>query len=317
MEPLTDLGAITKDMDTKTKTAAETAVTKTQKIYEDMDKPGNEAREAKFGKREAEQEKNSAMGRALNLMNLGFGIAGSKERTVAGALANEGRQGIRDLIQGEAASRAAKERLDDARDNFEQQKVQAKKGNYQAAQTAGREAANDLRAATTLSLQGAQAGNAQSISMYNALSQSDIGRVTVGNQGEQIRAAAIDSANRNKLGVAGLEFQNRQLNQQAASTNAQLQLGRERLGIIKDQIAAGNKKAEATLAQAEIKAASAWQSSPQFQQVQAQAKKMPPTEAQRFMQQSWLQYRENMLPSLMGGSDSSIPSFSDLYKATE
>ena len=222
METLTDLGAITKDMDKKTKTAAEDAVTKTQKIYEDMDKPGNEAREAKFGKREAAQEKDSAMGRALNLMNLGFGIAGSKERSIAGALGKEGREGIRDLIQGEAASRAARDRLDDARDNFEQQKVQAKKGNYQAAQTAGKDAANDLRAAITLSLQGAQAGNAQSISMYNALSQSDIGRATVGNQGEQIRAAAVASANQNKLGIAGLGLQAQQLNQTGAFQNKQL-----------------------------------------------------------------------------------------------
>ena len=317
METLTDLGAITKDMDKKTKTAAEDAVTKTQKIYEDMDKPGNEAREAKFGKREAAQEKDSAMGRALNLMNLGFGIAGSKERSIAGALGKEGREGIRDLIQGEAASRAARERLDDARDNFEQQKVQAKKGNYQAAQAAGKDAANDLRAATTLSLQGAQAGNAQSISMYNALSQSDIGRATVGNQGEQIRAAAVASANQNKLGIADLEFKNRQLNQSAAAANAQLQLGRERLGILKDQIKAGNERARATLMQAENKIASTWQTSPDYQKAQAQSSKMPPVQAQIFMQQAFTQYKGNMLPSLMGGSDAGIPTFSDMYKATE
>jgi hypothetical protein len=120
MGELTDLGAITKDMDTKTKTAAEKAVKETQDKLEGFDKPGFEAREEKFGKREATQEKDSAMGRALNLMNLGFGIAGSKERTLAGALGNEGRQGIRDLIQGEAASRAARDRLEDARDNFEE-----------------------------------------------------------------------------------------------------------------------------------------------------------------------------------------------------
>jgi hypothetical protein len=204
MEPLTDLGAITKDMPDKTKDAAETAVTKAQKIYEDIDKPGNEAREEKFGKREAAQEKDSAIGRALNLISLGFGVAGSKERSLAGALGNEGRQGIQGLIQGEAASRAAKDRLDDARDNFEQQKVAAKKGNYQASQTAGREAANDLRAATTLSLQGAQAGNAQAINMYSALSQNDIGRAGVANQGEQLRLSAAQLAQ-----TGG--FQNKQL----------------------------------------------------------------------------------------------------------
>ena len=204
MDPLTDLNAITKDMDTKTKTAAEKAVKETQTKLEEMDRPGFEAREALQGERKATQEKDSAMGRALNLMNLGFGIAGSKERTLAGALGNEGRQGIRDLIQGEAASRAARDRLEDARDNFEQQKIAAKKGNYSAAQTAGREASRDLQAATSLSLQGAQAGNAQAISMYSALQQGDIGKATVQNQGQQLQLSAVDLANRNVLGLAQL-----------------------------------------------------------------------------------------------------------------
>jgi len=317
MEPLTDLGAITKDMDKKTKIAAEDAVTKTQKIYEDMDKPGFEAREARLGKREVAQEKDSAMGRALNLINLGFGIAGSKERSVAGALGKEGREGIADLIRGEAANRAAKDKLEDYRDNLEQQKIAAKKGNYQAAQAAGERAADNLYKYTNLNLTASHYGNTESNQRFQIQQQGDINKLTASNQGEQIRAAAVASANQNKLGVAGLEFQNRQLNQQAASANAQLQLGRERLGILKDQIAAGDKKAQAILTQAEIKAASTWQSSPDYQKAQAQAQKMAPVQAQEHMQREWLKYKGNMLPSLMGGSDAGIPSFSDLYKATE
>jgi hypothetical protein len=174
-------------------------------------------------KREAAQEKDSAIGRALNLMSLGFGIAGSKERSLAGSLGNEGRQGIADLIRGEAANRAAKDRLEDARDNFEQQKIAAKKGNYQAAQVAGRDAANDLRAATSLSLQGAQAGNAQAINMFSALSQRDIGAANVTNQGEQLRASAIDQQNRNALGITSLGLQQQQLAQTGAFQNKQLE----------------------------------------------------------------------------------------------
>jgi len=228
MEPLTDLNAITKDLPTKQKTVFDDAVKESQSKLEAMDRPGNEAREAKYGKREAGLEKDSAMNRALNLMNLGFGIAGSKERTVAGALGKEGREGIQTLIQGEAASRAAKERLDDARDNFEQQKVQAKKGNYQAAQTAGREASRDLLAATQFAYTSAAAGNAQGISMFNALSQSDINKLTASNQGEQIRAAAIDSANRNKLGLASLELDKLKINQSAAASAATLAANEKR-----------------------------------------------------------------------------------------
>jgi hypothetical protein len=307
---LTDLNAITKDFPTKQKTIIDTAVTDAQSKLEAMDKPGFDTREGQLGKREAGQEKNSAITRALGIISTGLGVAGSKERSLAGALGKEGREGIRDLIQGEAASNAAKERLADARDNFEQQKVQAKKGNYQASQTAGREAGRDLLAATQFAYTSAQTGNAQGINMFNALSQSDVNKATVLNQAQQLNMNAVNQKNQNTVALA-------QLNQAAASTNAQLQLGRERLGILKDQIAAGNERARATLIQAENKASSTWQTSPQFQQAKAQASKMPPIEAQRFMQNSWLQYKENMLPSLMGGGGANIPSFSEMYKATE
>jgi hypothetical protein len=215
MGNLTDLGAITKDMDKKTKAAFGDAVKASQAELESFDKPGFESREGRLGEREAGIEKDSAISRALTGIKTGLRIAGSKERTLAGALANEGSQGIEDLIRGEAAKRAAKDRLEDMRDNLEQQKVAAKKGNYSAAQTAGREASRDLQAATQLSLTGAQAGNAQSINMYNALSQSDIGRANVSNQGQQLQLSAVDQQNRNALGIA-------QLAQQGSIAKAQL-----------------------------------------------------------------------------------------------
>jgi hypothetical protein len=204
MGTLTDLNAIVKDMPTKTKKATEDAVKETQTKLEEMDRPGFESREGRLGKREAGLERDSAISRALTGIKTGLRIAGSKERTLAGALGNEGSQGIEDLIRGEAANRAARDRLEDYRDSLEQQKVAAKKGNYQAAQTAGREASRDLQAATQLSLQGAQAGNTQAISMYSALQQGDIGKATVQNQGQQLQLSAVDSANRNALGIAQL-----------------------------------------------------------------------------------------------------------------
>lgn len=228
MPELTDLNAIVSGMPAKTKKAAEDAVKETQTKLEEMDRPGFEAREGRLGKREATQEKDSAIGRALNLMSLGFGVAGSKERTLAGALGNEGRQGIQALIQGEAANRAARDRLEEYRDNLEQQKIAAKKGNYSAAQSAGKDAANDLRSATQLALAGAQAGNAQATSLYSILQQGDIGKATLTNQGQQLQLSAVDSANRNALGVAGLGLQAQQLSQTGAFQTKQLAMMEKR-----------------------------------------------------------------------------------------
>jgi hypothetical protein len=302
---LTKYDTLIGDMPTKTKEAFEDKVSEVQGIYEAFDKPGNEARESRLTKREAAQEKDSAIGRALNLMSLGFGIAGSKERTLAGALGNEGRQGIADLIRGEAANRAAKDRLEDARDNFEQQKVAAKKGNYQAAQQAGQRAADDLRAGTQLTMTGAHYGNTEANQRLQLEQQGEFQRTSLEQQGI--------------LALEESKFRQKQLNQNAATANAQLQLGREKLGIIKGQIAAGDKRAQAALANAERQAYAAFQTSPQFQQAQMQAKKMAPIEAQRFMEQEWLKYSANAVPSLFAGQGggANVPTWAEAMKAME
>lgn len=218
---LTDYNTLIGDLPAKAKEASEAAVKSAQTELEGFDKPGFETREEKLGKREAALEKDSAIGRALNLMNLGFGIAGSKERTLAGALGNEGRQGIRDLIQGEAANRAAKDRLDDARDNFEQQKIAAKKGNYQAAQAAGKEASRDLQAATQLTMTGAHYGNTESLQRYQTQQQGEFQKTSLAQSGI--------------LGLGNLEMQNKQLNQTAAFQNKQLDAMNKRYAALDKQ----------------------------------------------------------------------------------
>ena len=225
---LTDYNTLIGDLPAKAKAASEAAVKSAQTELEGFDKPGFETREEKLGKREAGLEKDSAIGRALNLMNLGFGIAGSKERTLAGALGNEGRQGIRDLIQGEAANRAAKDRLDDARDNFEQQKVAAKKGNYQAAQAAGKEASRDLQAATQLTMTGAHYGNTESLQRYQTQQQGEFQKTSLGQSGA--------------LGLAGLNLQQQQLAQTGAFQNKQL-------AAMDKRYAALDKQSQARMAQ--------------------------------------------------------------------
>jgi hypothetical protein len=224
---LTDLDAITKKLPAETKTAVEAKVTEVQNKLEDMDRPGFEAREERLGKRETGLERESAISRALTGIKTGLRIAGSKERTLAGALGNEGSQGIEDLIRGEAANRAAKDKLEDYRDNLEQQKVAAKKGNYQAAQAAGERAADNLYKYTNLNLNAASAGNSQAIQRYQVEQQGDIGKATVTNQGQQLQLSAVDQQNRNALGIA-------QLAQQGAISKATLAAQEKRYASLDD-----------------------------------------------------------------------------------
>ena len=205
---LTDYKALIGDMPAKTKAAFNAAVAASQRELEGFDEPGNAAREEKYNKREAAQEKDSAIGRALNMMRFGFGIAGSREGTLAGALNKEGREGITALIQGEAANRAAKDKLDDARDNFEQQKVAAKKGNYQAAQTAGREASRDLQTATQLGMTAANYGGTEAMNRYQIQQQGNYQQAALNQSGQ--------------LGLSKLDLDRRQLNQSAAASAAKV-----------------------------------------------------------------------------------------------
>ena len=200
--------------------ASEKAVKEAEKKYEGFDEPGNKAREEKLGKREAAQEKDSAMDRALNLMNLGFGIAGSREGTLAGALGKEGRQGITDLIKGEAANRAAKNKLDDLRDAFEQQKTAAKKGNYQAAQAAGERAADNARAYTQLNIQATHYGNAEANQRLQLEQQGVISKAQLEQQGI--------------LGLGKLDLDRRQLNQSAAASAATLAANEKRYAYMSE-----------------------------------------------------------------------------------
>lgn len=296
MPTATDFTSFTKNLPTEAKAAFNTARDAEEKYLRGLTEPGEKAREQRFSAREAALAKDSAMGRALNLMSLGFGIAGSKERTLAGAMSKEGREGIAALIQGEAANRVAKERLEDAQDNFEQQKIANRKGDRAAATAAGQRAADDLRAYTGLNLQAAQAGSSEAMQRAQMQQSGTLGVAQLEQQGV--------------LGVA-------QLRQQAATANAQLQLGRERLNIIQQQIAAGDKRAAAALAGAQQKAYAAFQSDPQTRTLMVQLQKkygdtfMQNPQAQMQIEQARRMYMMNAIPSLLG-SDAGGTSIKDV-----
>jgi hypothetical protein len=228
------------------KNAFNDAVEKEQGILSAMNTPIEQARESKFAAREAKNEKDSAISRAMGLISLGFGVAGSKERTLAGALGKEGREGIEMLVRGEAANRLAMDKLEDARDNFAQQKLATRKGDRATAMAAGQRASDDVYKYQTMNLTAAQAGNSQ------ALQRLGIDEARAGTQAQLTQGANLAQANLTQganvanaqlaQGAAGINLQAQQLAQQKAYQDRQLQLYEKRY-------AAANAATKARMAQ--------------------------------------------------------------------
>lgn len=224
----TDFAGFIKDAPKEAQAAFDTARTKEEDYLRNLTKPGEEAREKKFNEREAAQKKDSAMGRALNLISTGFKIAGSKERTVAGALGKEGSEGIADLIRGEAANRVAKERLEDARDNFEQQKIAAAKGDRSAANAAGQRAAEDKRAYTQLNMQALNYGSTEANQRFQLEQTGDIAKANLFNESERQKMTAVEQKNRNLLAEKELGLRSKELDLNSAFRNEQLKIMKDK-----------------------------------------------------------------------------------------
>lgn len=223
--------------------ATEKAVKATKEELEAMDKPMFEKREERLGARSKQLAKDTEISRWLALMKGGFKAA----QTPGGlgrALGAGGEEFASELIRGEAANRAAKDRLEDAQDNFEIQRAAAKKGNYQAAQSAGRQAASDIRAFAGLNMQAAQAGSQEAMQRYQATEQ-----------GKQFQA---QQQQQGALGIAGLNLQAAQLRQQGAYQNAVLAQNEKK-------IAASNAATRARYAQVRTNALSKFDSGPGMQ----------------------------------------------------
>lgn len=223
--------------------ATEKAVKATKDELEAMDKPMFEKREERLGARSKQLAKDTEISRWLALMKGGFKAA----QTPGGlgrALGAGGEEFASEFIRGEAANRAAKDRLEDAQDNFEIQRAAAKKGNYQAAQSAGRQAAADIRAYAGLNMQAAQAGSQEAMQRYQATEQ-----------GKQFQA---QQQQQGALGIAGLNLQAAGLRQQGAYQNAVLAQNEKK-------IAASNAATRARYAQVRANALSKFDSGPGMQ----------------------------------------------------
>jgi hypothetical protein len=224
---LTDYDTITKNLPKSLQEASEKAVKATQSQLEEFDKP-LEAKGARLEGREAQLAKDSEISRWLAVVKGGLATLGGSSRNAAENIGKGLGVGIDEAIRGEAANRAAKDRLEDAKDRFDEQKVAAKKGNFQAAQQAGQRASDDLRQATQLTMTGAHYGNTEALNRYQTTQQGEFQRASLDQSG--------------KLGIAGLGLQAQQLAQTGAFQNKQL-------AAMEQRYAAMDKQAQARMAQ--------------------------------------------------------------------
>lgn len=250
---LEDLKGIVSNAPRQAKEAMDEAVRKETDVLTAMNAPIERQREARFAAREAATEKDAAVNRALGIMSLGFGVAGSKERTLAGALGNEGRQGIDMIVRGEAANRVARDKLEDAKDAFEQQKLATRKGDRATAMAAGRQAADDMYKYAGLTLTAAQAGNSQALQRH----ATDVSASGMAAQMKQTGMLGVASMRQGyEMGVANIQAtQNAaqaQLTQGANIAGAQLgqsaDLARANITVELRKLASDAAYRQATLA---------------------------------------------------------------------
>jgi hypothetical protein len=224
---LVDYDSITKSLPKSLQDVSEKAVKATQSQLEEFDKP-LDAKGARVEGREAQLAKDSEISRYLAVIKGGLATMGGTSKSAAENIGKGFGVGIDEAIRGEAANRAAKERLEDYRDRLDDQKIAAKKGNFQAAQQAGQRASDDLRQATQMTMTGAHYGNTEALNRFQTQQQGNF------------QQASLDQAG--KLGIAGLEMQNKQLNQTGAFQAKQLE-------AMEKRYAAMDKQSQARMAQ--------------------------------------------------------------------
>jgi len=232
---VTDYEGIVGILPGKIKKASEDAVTAKQKQLEDIDDPLFKAREEKLAEREGLLAKDANISRLLSIMKGGLKAAAGKSPIALINIAEGGEEGVSDLIKGEAARRAAKDKLDDYRDNLTMQKSAAKKGNIAAADAAGERAGDNLRQATTLQLTAAHYGNSEAVQQQQLQQTGILGKAQL----EQTGALGIAGLG---LQAQGLGLQARQLDQTAAYQD-------KMLGMYDRRYAAMDKAAQARMMQ--------------------------------------------------------------------
>ena len=232
---VTDYEGIVGMLPGKIKKASEDAVKQKQKELEDIDDPLFKAREEKLFAREGQLGKDAEISRLLSIMKGGLKAAAGKSPIALINIAEGGEEGVSDLIKGEAARRAAKDKLDDYRDNLTMQKSAAKKGNIATADAAGERAGDNLRQATMLQLTGAHYGNSEAVQQQQLLQTGALGKAQL----EQTGA----------LGIAGLGLQAQGLGLQAKQLEQTAAYQDKMLGMYNKRYEAMDRTAQARMMQ--------------------------------------------------------------------
>jgi len=214
-----------------------------------------------LGKREKKLEEDTKVDRLLNIMEIGFKIAGSP-KGLGAAVADAGSEGIKNIIKTEAANRAAKEKFEDYRDNMARARAADKKGDISAAEAAGHRARADLVQMQQLKTTAAQATDAAQFQRYQA--------------GEQARQFGTQLEQQGRLGIAGLEHQTQALNLQARQLAATVDYQTKALAQMERRIDASDRATAARLKQAMLGAAVKWDAGPGVQMAAQLAKEYGP-----------------------------------------
>lgn len=220
--PVSDYKAEVKKTSEGAEKAYEKALSAEEERLKALTDPLYKGQKERLEKREEAQKKGSEIERYLDIMSLGFGIAGSKERSLAGALGNEGRQGIKSLVTNEAARRAAADKLQDYRDNLERAEAAEKKGDYRAARTAAREARADKMQAGQLELAALQGKEQAERQNWYQGQQLDLARRGL-EQAREIAGAQLG------LQTSNLNLESLKLAQSVISQEKQLALKEKQL----------------------------------------------------------------------------------------
>ena len=278
-----DYTTLVQNMPKKLEEAAEKATKAEQEKLDAYGKSMFEGRKGRISERRKQIEKEAEVEKWLNVIAGGLDMMASKSPTALGGIAEGGKTIVAGMVKSKAAQRLAREKLEDAQDNLEIQELAEKKGNYRAAQEAGERAKRDIQYSTSLDMQARQ-----------GTESAQLARAQLARQGE--------------IGMA-------QLQQGAASTNAQLQLGYRRLEILEQQIAAGNKRAEAVMMSAIQKANAEFNNSPERRAIEVKYKgKLDTVDAQRELQMARKQYLALSMASMGSGEKTGARSASELLE---